>query len=189
MKLVPKVLLITLVASVFGMVGFNEVLLSEDQKPSNSSLIIENIPVDDSITLLLPQVILELKQGKPKYGWLTKFNPATKEIQIAWNGKYQSIKFKDIKKLKFAIEKPPFSSPDILVRKEKELSEAKQQNWVVPTNDFQLVKGRTDEAKLKLTNSILANSKQLMLDSSYIIETIEFDPSFNKMTLKVFLNV
>ena len=91
--------------------------------------------------------------------------------------------------MKFAIEKPPFSSPDILVRKEKELSEAKQQNWVVPTNDFQLVKGRTDEAKLKLTNSILANSKQLMLDSNYIIETIEFDKSLNKMKLKVFLNV
>lgn len=188
MKLVPKVLLITLAASIFGMVGFSEVLLSEDQKSSNSSLIIENITVDDSITLLLPQVIVELKKGKPKYGWLTKFNSAKKEIQIAWNGNYQSINFKDIKKLKFAIEKAPFSSPDILVRNEKQLSEAKQENWVVPTNDFQLVKHRTDRAKLKLTNSILANSKQLMLNSSYIVETIEFD-DLNKMKLKVFLNI
>lgn len=188
MKLVPKVLLITLVASVFGMVGFNEVLLSEDQKSSNSSLIIENIPVDDSITLLLPQVIVELKQGKPKYGWLTKFNSAKKEIHIAWNSNYQTINFKEIKKLKFAIEKAPYSSPDILVRNEKELSEAKQENWVVPTKDFQLVKGRTDEAKLKLTNFILANSKQLMLGSSYVIETIEFD-DLNKMKLKVFLYI
>lgn len=189
MKLVPKVLLITLVASVFGMVGFNEVLLSEDQTSSHSSLIIENIPVDDSITIMLPQVIVDLKKGKPKYGWLTKFNSAKKEIQIGWNGNYQSINFKDIKKLKFAIEKAPYSSPDILVRKEKELSEAKQQDWVVPTKDFQLRNDRIDEAKLKLTNSILASSKQLRLDSSYIIETIEFDPSLNKMKLKVFLNV
>lgn len=189
MKLVPKVLLITLVASVFGMVGFNEVLLSEDQKSSNSSLIIENIPVDDSITLLLPQVIVELKEGKPKYGWLTKFNSAKKEIQIALNGKYQTINFKDIKKFKFAIEKAPYSSPDILVRNEKELSEAKQENWIVPTKDFQLRNDRIDEAKLKLTNSILANSQQLILGSSYVIETIEFDRSLNNMKLKVFLYI
>jgi hypothetical protein len=190
MKLVPKVLLITLVASVVGMVGFNQVLLSEDQKSSNSSLIIEKVTVDESITLLLPEVIVELKEEKPKYGWLTKFNSAKKEIQITFNGNSQVINFKDIKKLKFAIEEVPFSSPDILVRNEKELSEAKQEIWAgVPTNDFQLVKDRTDRVKLKLTNSILANSKQLMLTKSYILETIEFDESLKKMTLKVFLDV
>ncbi|MGB3641054.1 MAG: hypothetical protein WBA39_26270, partial [Rivularia sp. (in: cyanobacteria)] len=184
-----KVLLITLVASVFGMVGFNEVLLSEEQKSSNSSLTIENITVDDSITLLLPQVIVELKEGKPKYGWLSKFNSAKKEIQITLNGSSQMINFKDIKMLKFAIGKAPFSSPDILVRNEKELSEAKQENWVVPTKDFQLRNDRIDQAKLKLTNSILANSQQLILGSSYVIETIEFDESLNNMRLKVFLYI
>ena len=105
------------------------------------------------------------------------------------NNNYQTINFKDIKKLKFAIEKAPYSSPDILVRNEKELSEAKQENWVVPTKDFQLRKDRIDEAKLKLTNSILTNSKQLILSSSYVIETIEFDESLNNMRLKVFLYI
>ena len=113
MKLVPKVLLITLVASVFGMVGFNQILLSEDKSFSDSSLIIEKATFDDSITLLLPQVIVELKQGRPQYGWLTQFNPPKKELQITWNGNYQKINFKDIKKLKFVIGKPPYSSPDI----------------------------------------------------------------------------
>ncbi|MGB7377472.1 MAG: hypothetical protein WA959_13030 [Rivularia sp. (in: cyanobacteria)] len=182
--------LITLVASVVGIVGYNQILLSnEDTKPSNLSLIIEKVPVDESITLLLPQAIVELKEGKPKYGWLTKFNSAKKEIQITLNGNYQVINFKDIKKLRFALEKAPYSSPNILVRNEKELSEAKQEIWVAPTNDFQLRKDRIDEAKLKLTNSILTNSQQLMLDRSYVIEAIKFDESLQKMTLKVFLYV
>ena len=191
MKVLPKVFLITLVASVVGIVGYNQILLSnEDTKPSNLSLIIEKVPVDESITLLLPQAIVELKEGKPKYGWLTTFNSAKKEIQITLNGSSQMINFKDIKKLKFAIEKVPYSSPDILVRNEKELSEAKQETWVgVPTKDFQLRNDRIDQAKLKLTNSILANSKQLILSSSYVIETIEFDESLKKMKLKVFLYV
>ncbi|MGB3756396.1 MAG: hypothetical protein WBA07_08500 [Rivularia sp. (in: cyanobacteria)] len=190
MKVLPKVFLITLVASVVGIVGYNQILLSnEDTKPSNLSLIIEKVPVDESITLLLPQAIVELKEGKPKYGWLTKFNSAKKEIQITLNGNYQVINFKDIKKLRFALEKAPYSSPNILVRNEKELSEAKQEIWVAPTNDFQLRKDRIDEAKLKLTNSILTNSQQLMLDRSYVIEAIKFDESLQKMTLKVFLYV
>ena len=190
MKLVPKVLLITLLASVVGIVGFNQILLSEDNKSSNSSLIIEKVPVDDSITLLLPQVIVELKKGKPKYGWLTQFNSGKKEIQISWNGGYQKINFKDIKKLKFAIGKAPFSSPDIIVRNEKELSEVKQETWIgIPIKDFQLRKDRVDEAKVKLTNSLLANSEQFMFGSSYVIEAIEFDDSLNKMTMKVFLQV
>jgi len=190
MKLVPKVLLITLVASVFGMVGFNQILLSKDTKPSNSSLIIEKIPVDDSITLLLPQVIVDLKEGKPKFGWLTKFNSAKREIQITLNGNSQRIDFKDIKKLKFVIGKAPFSSPNILVRSEKELSEVKQETWVgVPTNDFQLRQDRTDQAEVKLSNSILASSQQLIIGSNYVIEAIEFDESLKKMTLKVFLYI
>ena len=81
MKLVPKVLLTTLVASVFGMVGFSQILLSEDKSFSDSSLIIEKATFDNSITLLLPQVIVELKEGKPKYGWLTQFNSPKKELQ------------------------------------------------------------------------------------------------------------
>ena len=191
MKVLPKVFLITLVASVVGIVGYNQILLSnEDTKPSNLSLIIEKVTVDESITLLLPQVIVELKEGKPKFGWLTKFNSAKKEIQITLNGNSQVINFKDIKKLKFAIEKAPYSSPNILVRNEKELSEAKQETWVgVPTKDFQLRKDRVDQAKLKLTNSILTNSQQLMLDRSYVIEAIEFDESLQKMKLKVFLYI
>lgn len=190
MKLVPKVLLITLIASVFGMVGFNQVLLSEDKSFSDSSLIIEKAIFDDSITLLLPQVIVELKKGKPQYGWLTQFNSPKKELQITWNGNYQKINFKDIKKLKFVIGKAPFSSPDILVRNEKELSEVKQETWVgIPTKDFQLQKDRTDKATVKLTNSILANSQQFVFGSSYVIEAIEFDESLEKMTMKVFSDI
>ena len=191
MKVVPKVFLITLIASVVGMVGCNENLLPEDTKSSNSSsLVVEKTSIDESITLLLPQVIVELKEGKPKFGWLSKFNSQKKEIQITWNGNSQTVNFKDIKRLKFAIEKAPYSSPNILTRNEKGLSESKQQIWVgVPTSDFKLREDRTDEAKVKLTNSILASSQHLLLDSSYIVEAIEFDESLKKMTLKVFLRI
>ncbi|MEO1430394.1 MAG: hypothetical protein AAFV71_15280 [Cyanobacteria bacterium J06633_8] len=190
MKLVLKVFLITLVASVVGIVGYNKILLSKDTELPKLSLKIEQVPVDDSITLLLPQVIVELKEGKPKYGWLTQFNSSKKELQITWNGNYQKINFKNIKKLKFIIGKAPFSSPDIIVRNEKELSEVTQETWVgVPTKDFQLQANRVDEAKLKLTNSILASSKQLIFNSKYVIETIEFDGSLQKMKMKVFLNI
>lgn len=190
MKVVPKVFLITLIASVVGMVGCNENLLPEDTKSSNSSFIIEKSPIDESITLLLPQVIVELNEGKSKFGWLTKFNSQKKEIQITLNGNSQTVNFKDIKKLKFAIEKAPYSSPNILTRNEKELSESKQQTWIgVSTSDFQLREDRTDEAQVKLTNSILASSQQLILDSSYVVEAIKFDESLKKMTLKVFLRI
>ncbi|MBV6625876.1 MAG: hypothetical protein KI793_23590 [Rivularia sp. (in: Bacteria)] len=156
----------------------------------NSSLQIEQVPVDDSITLLLPQVTVELKGGKLKYGWLTQFNSAKKELQITWQGNYQKINFKDIKKLKFVIGKAPFSSPDILVRNEKQLSEVKQETWLgVPTKDFQLQTNRVDRANLKLTNSILASSEQLIFNSKYVIETIEFDESLQKMNMKVFLHI
>ena len=83
MKLVPKVLLITLIASVVGLVGCNENLLpEEDKKSSSSSLIIEKSTVDESITLLLPQVVVQLKQGRSKSGWLTQFNLQKKQIVI-----------------------------------------------------------------------------------------------------------
>ena len=190
MKVVPKVFLITLISSVVWMLGYSQILLSEDKTSSNSLPIIEKVTVDESITLLLPQVVVELKEGKPKFGWLTKFNSEKKEIQITLNGSYQMVNFKDIKKLKFTIEKAPYSSPNILTRNEKELSESKQENWVgVPTSDFQLRKDRTDEAQLKLTNSILANSQQILLDSSYVVEAIKFDESLQKMKLKVFLQI
>ncbi|MEO1186216.1 MAG: hypothetical protein AAFX46_16730, partial [Cyanobacteria bacterium J06636_27] len=102
----------------------------------------------------------------------------------------QKINFKDIKKLKFVIGKAPFSSPDILARNEKELSEVKQETWVnVPTKDFQLQKDRTDKATVKLTNSILSNSQQFVFGSSYVIEAIEFDESLQKMKMKVFLHI
>ena len=92
--------------------------------------------------------------------------------------------------MKFVIGKPPFSSPDILVRNEKQLSEVKQETWVgVPTKDFQLQKDRTDKATVKLTNSILANSQQFVFGNSYVIEAIEFDESLQKMTMKVFLYI
>jgi hypothetical protein len=190
MKVVPKVFLITLIASVVGMVGCNQNLLPEETKSSKTSLIIEKVPVDDSITVLLPQLVVELKEGKPKYGFLTKFNSQKKEIEITWKGFSQTINFKDIKKLKFIIEKAPYSSPNILTRKEQDLSESKQETWVgVPTSNFQLRKDRIDEAKVKITNSLLVNSGQALLDSRYIVETIEFDNSLQKMTLKVFLQV
>ena len=188
MKVVSKVFLITLISSVVGLVGCNENLLPEDTKPSNSSLVIEKSVVDESLTLLLPQVVVELKEGKPKSGWLTKFNWQKKEIQITLNGSSQMINFKDIKKLKFIVDNAPFSSPDVLVRNEKELSDIKQENWVgIPTSHFQLQKNRTDKAQVKLSNYIFATSQNIVLSSSYLLEAIEFDESLQKMTLKVLL--
>ncbi len=190
MKVVPKVFLITLIASVVGLVGCNENLLAEDTKSSNSSLIIEKSIVDESLTLLLPQVVVELKEGKAKSGWLTQFNSQKKEIQIILNGYSQKINFKKIKKLRFALDKPPYSSPDILVRSEKQLSEIKQNTWVgIPTSHFRLRKDRTDEAEVKLSKYIFANSQHIFLDSSYLVESIEFDESLQKMTLKVVIQV
>ncbi len=188
MKVVPKVFLITLVASVVGLVGCNKNLLPEDTKSSNSSLIIEKSTVDDSITLLLPQVVVELKQGKPKSGWLTKFDSQKKEMQITLNGFSQIVEFTNIKKLKFILDRAPYSSPDILVRNEKQLSNIKQQTWVgIPISDFQLRKDRIDQAKVKQSNYILDNFGQVLSDSSYILEAIELDKSLQKMTLKVLL--
>ena len=190
MKVVPKVFLITLIASIVGLAGCNENLLPEDTKSSNSSLVIEKSVVDESLTILLPQVVVDLKQGKPKSGWLTKFDWQKKEIQVTLNSFSQTVNFKDIKKLKFVLDKAPYSSPDILVRNEQQLSDAKPFTWVgIPTSQFQLRKDRIDEAKVKLTNYILSNSQNILLDSNYIVEFIEFDDSLQKMKLKVFLQV
>ncbi|MGD1909822.1 MAG: hypothetical protein ACFB2X_02830 [Rivularia sp. (in: cyanobacteria)] len=189
MKVVPKVFLITLIASVVGLVGCNENLLpEEDTKSSNSSLIIEKSTVDESITLLLPQVVVQLKQGKSKSGWLTQFSSQKKQIVITLSGYSQTIKFADIKKLQFVLYKAPYSSPDILVRNEKQLSKIKQETWAgIPINHFQLRKNRTDEASIKLSSYILSKFGQIRTESSYIVETIEFDESLQKMTFKVLL--
>lgn len=189
MKVVPKVFLITLIASVVGLVGCNENLLpEEDKKSSNSSLIIEKSTVDESITLLLPQVVVQLKKGNSKSGWLTQFNLPKKQIVITLNGYSQTIKLEDIKRLKFVLDKAPYSSPDILVRNEKQLSNIKQETWTgIPISHFQLRKNRTDEASIKLSSYILSKFGQIRTESSYIVESIEFDESLQKMTFKVLL--
>ncbi len=190
MKVVLKVFLITLVGSAFGLMGCNYNSVPRDVKSSSSSLIVEKYTIDESITILLPQVVVELNEGKQRIGWLTQFNSQKKDIQITWNGNYQKIVFKNIKKIKFLVEKAPYSSAKVLARNEKKIADIKQENWVaIPTKDFQLQKNRTDEAKVKLSNSILASSKQLILGSSYIIESMEFDDSLQKMNLKVFLAI
>lgn len=189
MKVVPKVLLITLIASVVGLVGCNENLLpEEDKKSSTSSLIIEKSTVDESITLLLPQVVVQLKKGNSKSGWLTQFNLPKKQIVITLNGYSQTIKLADIKRLKFVLDKAPYSSPDILVRNEKQLSSIKQKTWTgIPISHFQLRNNRTDEASIKLNSYILSKFGQIRTESSYIVESIEFDQSLQKMTFKVLL--
>lgn len=190
MKVLSKVLLITLLAAIFGLAGCNQNKLSEVKSSAIPLPTIEPSTAEKSVTVLFPQKAnVRLVAGASKTGWV-KINSQAKQIEVSLNSDSEQIDFAQIKKVNFDLNRAILSDGDIIVRGEESSELVTDTLTKVPVSDLKLEEAETVEARVKLNNSALSKDKQETIisaarDGIYVVKEILFDESSNKMTLKV----
>ncbi len=184
MKVLSKVLLITLLAAIFGLTGCIQNKLSEIKSSIMPLPEIESSNVDNSVTVLFPQKAnVKLIGGVSKIGWVN-INPQAKQIEVSLNRGSEMINFARIKKVNFDLNRAVFSDGDIVI-KGKESSDYIQDSWTkIPVSNLNFEERETSKFTVKLNNSGL-NKNPAVRDGIYIVEEILFHESSKKMTLKV----
>lgn len=189
MKVLSKVLLITLLAAIVGLAGCNQNKFSDVKSSVIPLPAIKPSTADNSVTVLFPQKgNVSLIKGVSKIGWV-KVNPQAKQIEVSLNNSSETIDFALIKKVNFDLNRAIFSDGDF--RKGEKSSELIQDTLTkIPVNDLKLSEDDTSEVTVKLNNSTLSKERlesitSVVGDGIYVVEEILFDESSKKMTLKV----
>ncbi|BAY87589.1 hypothetical protein NIES267_71130 [Calothrix parasitica NIES-267] len=183
MKVLSKVLLITLLATIFGLSGCNKSKVSE-VKPSAIPLsVIKPSAVDKSVTVIFPQKAnIKLVRGESKIGWVN-INLQAKQVEVSLNNDSEIIDFNRIQKVNFDLNRATFNSSDIVIEGEESSNYVRDYLKNIPVTNFNLQQ-ETGEVRVKLNNSV-SNQISVVRDGIYIVEEIVFDESSQKMTLKV----
>jgi len=184
MKVLSKVLLITLLATIFGLSGCNQSQFSEVKKSAIPLPTIKSSTAEKSATVIFPQKAnVRLIGGVSKIGWVN-INLQAKQIEVSFNRDSETIDFSGIKKVNFDLNRANFSDGDIVIQGGKSSDYTQDTFTKVPVNDLKLQEKETSEVTVKLNNS--ASSKNSVArDGIYIVEEILFDESSQKITLKV----
>ena len=183
MKVLSKVLLITLLATIFGLSGCNKSKVSE-VKPSAIPLsVIKPSAIDKSVTVIFPQKAnVKLVRGESKIGWVN-INLQAKQIEVSLNNDSEIIDFSRIKKVNFDLNLATFNSEDIVIKGEESSNYVRDDFQNIPVSNLKS-QSETGEVRVKLNNSA-SNQISVVRDGIYIVEEILFDESSQKMTLKV----
>ncbi len=190
MKVLSKVLLITLLAAIFGLAGCNQNKLSEIKSSAIPLPTIKPSTAENSVTVLFPQKAnVRLVRGVSKIGWVNINLPA-KQIEVSLNNDSERIDFAQIKKVNFDLNRAIISDGDIVIKGEKSSDLIQDTLNKIPVNDLKLSDSETGEVTVKLNN--YASSKEqekrinsIVKDGIYVVEEILFDESSSKMTIKV----
>lgn len=183
MKMLSKVLLITLLAAIFALPGCNQSKLPEVKKSAIPLPTIKPSTAQNSVTVLFPQKAnISLVKGVSKTGW-ARINLQAEQIEVSSSNDSETIDFDQIEKISFDLNRAIFSSEKFAIPNEKS-SDFIQETWTqVSIDDFKLEKDKTGEVTVRMNNSALNQSAAR--DGIYVVEEILFDPSSQKMTLKV----
>ncbi|MEM9926246.1 MAG: hypothetical protein AAF915_21250 [Cyanobacteria bacterium P01_D01_bin.50] len=188
MKVLSKVLLITLLAAIFGLAGCNQKKLPEVKSSAIPLPTIKSSTTDKSVTVLFPQKAnVGLVEGVSKIGWI-KINLQAKQIEVSLNSDTEKIDFARIKKVDFDLNRAILSDGDVAIKGEESSDLIEDTLTKIPVNDLKLSDSETGEVTVKLNNSALVRQEVLnsvVLDGIYVVEEILFDDSSSKMTLKV----
>ncbi|MEM6755468.1 MAG: hypothetical protein AAF630_21150 [Cyanobacteria bacterium P01_C01_bin.38] len=183
MKVLSKVLLITLLATVVGLSGCDRSQISEVKKSAIPLLKIKPSSARKSATVLFPQKAnIKLVGGVSKIGW-ANINLKAKRIEVSSSNDSETIDFTQIQKINFDLNRAIFSNGNTAIEAEKS-PDLLQQTWThISLDDF---KSEEDmgEVMVKLNNSALSKNF-VVQDGIYVVEEIGFDESSQKMALKV----
>ena len=184
MKVLSKVLLITLLATIFGLSGCNQGQFSEVKKSAIPLPTIKSSTAEKSATVIFPQKAnIKLVGGVSKIGWVN-INLEAKQIELSLNRGSETINFSQIQKVNFDLNRANFSDGDIFVKGEKSSDYIRDTFTKVPVNDLKLQDKETSVVTVKLNNS-LSSQNSVARDGIYIVEEMLFDESSQKMTFKV----
>ena len=184
MKVLSKVLLITLLATIFGLSGCSKSKLSEVKSSVIPLPTIEPSILDKSVTVIFPQKAnLKIVEGASKIGWVNINLPA-KQIEVSLNEDSEIIDFSQIQKVNFDLNRANFSDSDVVIKGEQS-SDYMQDNFKqIPVSDLKLQDKGTSEVSVKLNNSA-SSEDDIVRDGIYIVEEILFDDSSQEMSFKV----
>ncbi|AFY57969.1 hypothetical protein Riv7116_5600 [Rivularia sp. PCC 7116] len=183
MKVLSKVLLITLLAAIFGLTGCNQSKFSEVNKSVIPLPAIKSYTAENSARVVFPQKAnVRLIGGASKIGWVN-INLQTKQIEVTLNNNSETFDFNRIKKVNFDLNRAIFSDGDILIKGEK-LSDFIRESLIrVPMSDLKL-ENEAGEVTVKLNNSE-SSQNYVVRDGIYVVQDILFDESLDRTTLKV----
>ena len=184
MKVLSKVLLITLLATIFGLSGCNKSKVSEVKSSAIPLPAIKPSAVEKSVTVIFPQKAnVKLVRGESKIGWVNINLPA-KQIEVSLNEDSEIIDFSQIQKVNFDLNRANFSDSDVVIKGEQS-SDYMQDNFKqIPVSDLKLQDKGTSEVSVKLNNSA-SSEDDIVRDGIYIVEEILFDDSSQEMSFKV----
>lgn len=183
MKVLSKVLLITLLATILGLSGCDKNKVSEVKLSAIPLPATKPSAIDKSVTIIFPQKAnVKLVGGESKIGWVN-LNLQAKQIEVSLNSNSEKIDFSRIKKVHFDLNRATFSDSDIVIKGEESSDYVRDSFTSIPVSDLKS-KEETGEVRLKL-NSSASNQNSVVRDGIYIVEEILFDESSQKMTLKV----
>ena len=183
MKVLSKVLLIALLATIVGLSGCVRSQLSEVNKSAIPLPSIKPSNARNSVSVIFPQKAnIKLVGGESRIGWVD-INLQGKQIEVSLNSDSETIDFAQIKKVNFDLNRAIYSDSDIVIQGEESSDVIRETLTSIPVSDLKLEK-ETGEVTVKLNNS--ASSKNdVVRDGIYVVEEILFDESSQKMTLKV----
>ena len=183
MKVFLKVLVVTLFASITGLVG------SASPPPSHQNKLaqVPNVsPQDSSISVFLPQgANVTLKKGNSMSGRLTEIDPQTEQIKLELSGESATVEIAEIEKVEFrgdVILGCGNSDCKIVIRGDEDETSPgnNQKTWSEPLTNFRVIDSSTGEAQIQLTSIPKLQLRGILSvasSSSYVVEEIQFDSS------------
>ncbi len=184
MKVLSKVLLIALLATIFGLYGCERSQLSEVNKSVIPLPTIKPSTAGNYVRVMFPQKAnIKLVGGAYKIGWVD-INLQARQIEVSLNRDSEIIDFNRIKKVNFDINRATFSNSDIVIQGEESSDLVRETFKSIPVSDFKFEENKTTEVTVKLNNSA-SSQTYVVRNGIYIVEEILFDESSQKMTLKV----
>ncbi|MBV6625875.1 MAG: hypothetical protein KI793_23585 [Rivularia sp. (in: Bacteria)] len=183
MKVLSKVLLITLLAAFFGLTGCNQSKFSEVEKSAIPISVIKSHTAQKSVRVVFPQKAnVKLVGGVSKIGWVN-IDLQAKQIEVTLNSDSEIINFNRIKKVNFDLNRAIYSDRDVSITGEESSAFARNSLTRIPLSAFKL-ENESGEVTVKLNNSE-SSQNDFFRDGIYVVEEILFDESSEKMTLKV----
>ena len=183
MKVLSKVLLIALLASIVGLSGCDRSQLSEVNKSAIPLPSIKPSNARNSVSVIFPQKAnIKLVGGESRIGWVN-INLQAKEIEVSLNSDSATISFSRIQKINFDLTRAIYSAADIVTQGEESSNVIRETFNSIPVSDLKLEK-ETSEVTVKLNNSA-SNQIFVVRVVIYVVEEILLYESSQKMTLKV----
>lgn len=183
MKVLSKVLLITLLAAIFGLSGCDKNKVSEVKLSAIPLPATKPSAIDKSVTIIFPQKAnVKLVGGESKIGWVS-FSLQAKNIEVSLNNDSEIIDFSRIQQVDFDLNLATFNSDDIVIKGEESFNYVRDYLKNIPVSNLKS-QSETNEVRVKLNNSA-SNQNSIVRDGIYIVEQILFDESSQKITLKV----